>query len=381
MTLDVPPIPFEVKKSDSDDTKVSTDDNDTEVRTFTLKIGEERHATVEKKVRVFYDGSPKDWVKFRMDLEDLEKELPLTMYDQKYKAIDTLLKGKSRTQFRTAAHNRVSLIDERDKTPDELAKLKWNVLEPALNEVAWSVFVTSNPLRRQKYYMRHYIFKEDHVSVRDFTRTLTEYNLYLKYFPYKESRNKRPKPLPDDELADIVNRAKPIRWHKDMLGANIDPYSLTYQNFVDYLERLEVKDSLDGASKKRKPSIMSDAASDTDDDDQKHCKTSQNSKSSNANNNGAVNVKRHKCKHCGKRGHMEKDCWNLEENASRRPSSWTPRNAKVSTNVTQEQVNTIKSVKKPKKHRVFYEEDSDDDTVNDSNFMQASDNADTVTNE
>ena len=83
-----------------------------------------------------------------------------------------------------------------------------------------------------------------------------------------------------------------------------------------------------------------------------------------------------------KHGHKEKDCWDLEENASRRPTYWKPtKDKKVSSDsasVTQEQVNTmvqtaLKSVQKPKKCHVSYEEDSDEE-VNDSNFIQVSDN-------
>ena len=39
LTLDVPPIPFEVKVLDSDAKKDADDDGKMEVRTFSLKIG------------------------------------------------------------------------------------------------------------------------------------------------------------------------------------------------------------------------------------------------------------------------------------------------------------------------------------------------------
>ena len=79
---------------------------------------------------------------------------------------------------------------------------------------------------------------------------------------------------------------------------------------------------------------MSDEASDSDVDDQKPRKTSQNSKSNNANNKGN-GKKSKKCNHCGKRGHKEKDCWDLEENASRRPTYWKPaKDKKVGSNST-----------------------------------------------
>jgi hypothetical protein len=31
--------------------------------------------------------------------------------------------------------------------------------------------------------------------------------------------------LPDDELVEIVDRAKRVEWQRDLLTANIDPYA------------------------------------------------------------------------------------------------------------------------------------------------------------
>ena len=88
LPLDVPPIPFEIDETSSD-VNSDTDDKKTSTRTFTLKLNpEKKHSnTIEKHVSVFYDCSPKDWVKFRQDLDDLEQELPLETYEQKYKTV------------------------------------------------------------------------------------------------------------------------------------------------------------------------------------------------------------------------------------------------------------------------------------------------------
>lgn len=379
LTLDVPPILFEIRDSESDSAKKDTDDDRDTYRTFTLKLnpGEKRSETIEKHVRVFNDGTPKEFVQFRMEFADLEHEIPLTTYEQKYKTVDTLLKGKCRTSFRSRVNDYIRDIDVTEHTPVEVKDLILKTVELALNDVAKDVFATPNAVRRQKYYMRHFLFMTDEMSVRDFTRALREHNDMLKYFPYDKTQRK-PKPLPDDELADILNRAKPVRWHLDMLGANIDPYSFSYDDFQDYLERLEVKDSLDRASNKRKASLMDDDASDSDNNDQKRRKTSNNPKSKKDNNKG--NGKKNTCKHCGKYGHKDKDCWELEANESRRPKSWKTVK-EVSTGFTHEQLNTMlqelpaykavmKAAKKPKR-RVIDDDDSDDD-VQDSNFMQPS---------
>ena len=128
---------------------------------------------------------------------------------------------------------------------------------------------------------------------------------------------------------------------------------------------------------------MSDDANDSDVEDQKHRKMSQNSTSSDDVNKVSDKKNFMFCENCGRRGHLEKDCWDKKENASRRPPYYKPRKSNVSTNVMPEQINTmiqtaLKSYKKSKTHRVNNSEDSDSD-VNDSNFMQASDTFKSVT--
>ena len=47
--------------------------------------------------------------------------------------------------------------------------------------------------------------------------------------------------LNESELLEILDRAKPHEYQLDILASNYDPYSKSYQEFVEYLERLEVK--------------------------------------------------------------------------------------------------------------------------------------------
>ena len=374
--LDVPPIPFEIL----DDTEADVDADDKfYARTFTLKLnpGEERPNTIEKHVRVFHDGTPWEWCKFRANLDDLEHEVPLQTYEQKYKTVDTLLLGKCRTQFRACVNTRVEKIDVDVHTPDEVEQMKWNALELALNDVAKNVFGMTNPVRRQKYFLRNHCFKTDNVTVREFTRALSEHNDMLKYFPYDETRGVRPRTLSDDELADILNRAKPIRWHLDMLGSNIDPYDFNFNDFKDYLERLEVRDNIERvSSKKRKAYTLNeddDSSDESETDAKKRRKKSRNNKSKNdkSKRNGS---KKTPCEHCGKYTHKSDACWELPKNASSRPAGW--KSVKVAS-VTKEQVNAmikdLAVMKSPpkKKRRVTYDSDSDS-VVHNNNFMDAS---------
>ena len=59
----------------------------------------------------------------------------------------------------------------------------------------------------------------------------------------------------------------------------------------------------------------------------KHCpsKRSNNSNRNNNNNTNNNNSNRWfkgKCRKCGKKGHKDKDCWEKEENANKRPAKW-----------------------------------------------------------
>jgi hypothetical protein len=100
-----------------------------------------------------------------------------------------------------------------------------------------------------------------------------------------------------------------------------------------------------------------------------------------------------KCKHCGKIGHSDKNCWSLDKNAKKRPANYCTANAirkkpKVATNssskdtaalFTDKQVSgMIKRVmasmkskygqeKKPKRQVRFEKETSSSDSDSDKN--------------
>ncbi len=70
----------------------------------------------------------------------------------------------------------------------------------------------------------------------------------MPYFP-KHPDGRDHEKLPDDELIDIINCAKPVKWQLSMLKANIDPYGLTWEDAIQYFERLELAAQLQEAQK------------------------------------------------------------------------------------------------------------------------------------
>jgi hypothetical protein len=72
-------------------------------------------------------------------------------------------------------------------------------------------------------------------------------NEYLIYFPNIQQHNgnyKQSEALSDNQLCDIINLAKKPKWTLKMMEAYVDPYDLDLHDLLDYLEQLELVDSL-----------------------------------------------------------------------------------------------------------------------------------------
>ena len=101
-----------------------------------------------------------------------------------------------------------------------------------------------NPARRQKYYMRYGLNTQGY-TIREFANRLKVLNAYLPYFPPKRGSSKTVRKLSTDELIDILIRAKPTEMSIAMMKANIDPYEMTWDEILNYLERLELSTALE----------------------------------------------------------------------------------------------------------------------------------------
>jgi hypothetical protein len=57
------------------------------------------------------------------------------------------------------------------------------------------------------------------ISVQQFVERLNDLNRYLLYFP-----EENPKQLDQDEIIEILDRAKAPEWHETTVNANIENY-------------------------------------------------------------------------------------------------------------------------------------------------------------
>ena len=111
------------------------------------------------------------------------------------------------------------------------------VFEETVDRLGRRYFTSQHAYRRQQNYLCYHLF-------------MMEMNNYLRYFPIPDDRESCD-PLPEDEIVEIIDRAKRIEWQRDLLSANIDPYSMSLDQYSQYLEKLEVKHEMDRAMRHR----------------------------------------------------------------------------------------------------------------------------------
>ena len=354
-----PPVPFEKTDKKSKKKKEESD-----YKTVDLKVDptDKKSDKIEKKVLIFSDGTTEEWIRWRIEFDECVRDVPLESSNSKTKMAIALLKGRALELFQQYNHELIAKnvalpADERK----DLSDVFWDVIDKV-----GTAFFPENAWRLQTNYMNYNLFMGDH-TVAEFTQRLKQLNSYLPYFPKKHDGTKR-EPLDEDQLIDILNRAKPNDWHATMLGADIDPYSMTWDRMVAYFERLEMRESL-------KTQHGSDS------------KKSGKKRKRDADEKADNKPKKGKCKHCGKFGHDSKDCWELPENKNKKPSFKKQRTEtkKKGTPLTQEtfmaMLKTLpmygESAKKKKKRKVHFESESDDDSGKAAHFFakKADDNS------
>jgi len=238
-----PAIPFHVKK---DKTKSKDDDKEKYAKfDVPFKNGESEDNT-EWSIKVFEEGSAEDYVKWRVRFDELAGAMAIDSPENQYAILQTILRGEARSRFNVGYHS-IKLPDNGTASAKEKA-LK-NKLSAGFNHLSKQLFAPpESAWRRQRTYMRYHLKFQD-MSVADFKRRLIEVNNYLIYFPPPEGKKSVSK-LTEDELVEIMDRAKPVEYQLDVLTSNYDPYSKTLLEYTEYLERLETKHSIQKAISK-----------------------------------------------------------------------------------------------------------------------------------
>ena len=177
MALAPPPLPFDpkrVQKRNKDKRKSSDDDDDaTNYVAFDVRLipGDETSEKVRRKLKVFEDGTPEDWCKWRSDYEGLTALPAYASHTAQVSIINTLMRGKARDIFvRQWTEYKNTNPPGGNASEREKNKHAGNAIHHALNDVALMAFGTSGAVSAQKDYMRKYVLLDpERHTVREFS--------------------------------------------------------------------------------------------------------------------------------------------------------------------------------------------------------------------
>lgn len=319
MQVNPPSIPFRREKRKEDDEgetkklKIKTDPTD------------EDSDEIEIRATVFDEGNAEDWIRWTVQQDELIRDMTLTTGRQKIVLAEALLKGNARERFTNilaelAINSKLDSDDDNSEDEREKDVDRNDRYDEAIEKLGLDYFPCVHSYRRQRNYLRYHVFMMD-MSLADFKAELRRQNNFLKYFPVPDDRETC-EMLPDDELVEIVDRAKRVEWQRDLLTANIDPYALSLGEYYRYLEKLEVKHNIDKAlreDKKRK-------ADRNDGDGKKGQSNNKKKTKKDKKNANKANLKRDKaCVHCDKwHPAPDEQCWSLDKNKNKKPTNKAP---------------------------------------------------------
>ena len=306
--------------------KNSTEDDKEKYVKFDVNVENEGKDTVEWSVRVFEDdGNAETYVKWRIRFDELSEAMKLDTPEKKYTVLQTILRGEARARFNSGYHGIQIPENASKKEKKELEEAK---LQAGYNNMSKNLFVPAESAwRRQRFYMR-YNLHFGKMSVNEFVRRLQEMNKYLKYFPPPKGKNSTSM-LDESELLEILDRAKPHEYQPDILAANYDPYSKSYQEFVEYLERLETKAII------QKRLDQDKKGGGNNNQEEKTSNKKKKSHGSKRMRGKEENPSDNFCTNCNKKGHIWNDCFHNPNNAHKHPK-WMNKGTKKKGNTSQD---------------------------------------------
>jgi len=152
-----PPIPFDQpskKKTRKEGGRKSQEDDDTKYISFDCRLDpKNKHSEkVTRKLKIFEDGTPEEYCKWRSDYDDLVSYQAFNTADAKLSLLLSILKGKSRDRF-VMSHDKLKSDNNEASEEDQISAD--DILKCALNDLAHDVFKVPNAARRQKHYMHN----------------------------------------------------------------------------------------------------------------------------------------------------------------------------------------------------------------------------------
>ena len=179
--------------------------------------------TYEIHVPYFGTGSPEEWLIF---LDRLWKGITgqnASTGPARFEQCERSLKGDALMVYR------LKVADINARTNAEF--------ENVLSSMTEHIFPV-HAYREQKRYMRYNLKKPTDVCVRDFVSRVQELNSYLAKFP-AEAPNVGAVSLGEDEVKDIIFRALPHSWKKQMTLQGFNYPAQDIVEMVRFSERIE----------------------------------------------------------------------------------------------------------------------------------------------
>ena len=182
------PCPFkpESKKTKNGSHGDGEDEEEETSKTRSFEISfdpnDEKSETYMRKVQVFEDGTPEDWVKHKIEVQDLIQALGYKTSEQQMNVWRSLFEGKAKDLFRAFYHTR---HEANEKQGDNKVSQE-TVIKQSLNDMAKKFFGNDwfTAARRQKGYMRKNLCLGDK-NPESFYDRVKQLNSYLPPLPYK----------------------------------------------------------------------------------------------------------------------------------------------------------------------------------------------------
>lgn len=180
------------------------DDGEDDIETKKLKIktdpADDDSDEIEIRATVFDGGDAEGWIKWRIQMDDLVRDMQLETGRQKIVLAKALLKGNAREKF-------IDILTDLALTEEEVEDVELEGhFNEAIERLGLDYFPSVNAYRRQRNYLRYHVFMID-MSLSDFRAELRRQNNFLKYFPIP-NEGVACESLSDDELVEIVDRTK-----------------------------------------------------------------------------------------------------------------------------------------------------------------------------
>jgi hypothetical protein len=217
--------------------------------------GKKGSPTFEMVMNPFRSGTPEEYIKTLISLDQVCKGQDLKEAKEKYVMARRVFLGETLTAFNNAAAKVSSLDDQSDLGAESEENYK-----KVLSEVGRAVFPI-NAYALQKQAMRRFMRKPKDMNIRSYVERMLELNKYLVYFPVKAGEPAAT-PMPADDVMDILKFGIPNTWQNRMIELGFDAQASTTGEFIELCMRISYGESTkdDGSMTKTKPSAGKEGA-------------------------------------------------------------------------------------------------------------------------